>query len=199
MALKNEILQKHLNLTKKAKKQYSHFKAFDDPDYQKKLATLEMELTTANNNDNLISPKNYSLQNEHKIDTNATQNEHKIDTNATQNRHKCDTNATQNRHKIDTKCDTKCDTTLPIVVSSYINNNKLLTTTALPEEYKTLDFSCLTNIGFGESHVIQIHREHTKKPELTLSPEVIQNSINAFAFDLKHNDISADFKNSPAS
>ena len=87
--------------------------------------------------------------------------------------------------------------TIPPLVSSYIFNNKLLTTTALPEEFKMLDFSCLTNIGFDESHVIQIHREYTKKPELTLSTEIIQNSINAFAFDLKHNNISNDFKSSP--
>jgi hypothetical protein len=31
-----------------------------------------------------------------------------------------------------------------------------------------------------------------------LSAEIIQNSINAFAFDLKHNEIAGAFKNSPA-
>ena len=80
------------------------------------------------------------------------------------------------------------------VVSSYINT----TTTFLPEELQQIDFSPLSDIGFDESHIIQICREHKKKPELALSVEIIQNSINAFAFDLKHNDVASGFKSSPA-
>ena len=38
--------------------------------------------------------------------------------------------------------------------------------------------------------IIQIFREYEKKPELTLSAEIIQDSINALAFDLKHNNIT---------
>ena len=79
------------------------------------------------------------------------------------------------------------------VSSSYIN-----TTTYIPEVFQQIDYAPLSNIGFDESHIIQIHREHKKTPELSLSAEIIQNSINAFAFDLKHNDVASTFKNSPA-
>ena len=113
-----------------------------------------------------------------------------------ENEYKVGANRVQTEYKVGPQPGSQPGTA--VVVSSYINNNdKLLTTTALPEEFKALDISCLTNIGFDESHVIQIYREYTKKPELTLSPEIIQNSINAFSFDLKHNNISNDFKGSP--
>ena len=79
------------------------------------------------------------------------------------------------------------------VCSSYIN-----ITTYIPAEFEKIDFSPLSDIGFDESHIIQIYREHKKNPELSLSAEIIQNSINAFAFDLKHNKIAGTFKNSPA-
>ncbi len=74
--------------------------------------------------------------------------------------------------------------------SNYIKN----TTTTLPEAFKQIDCSPLVEIGFDESHIIQIHREYIQKPELSLSAEIIQNSINALAFDLKHNNIANTFK-----
>jgi len=80
-------------------------------------------------------------------------------------------------------------------VCSSINN---ITTTYLPEEFQQIDYASLKKIGFDESHLIQIYRELSKKPEISLSAEVIQNSINSFAFDLKHNDVASTFKNSPA-
>ena len=78
------------------------------------------------------------------------------------------------------------------VVSSYINN-----TTNIPKIFKQIDYSPLRDFGFDESHIIQIYREHTKNPELALSAEIIQNSINALAYDLKHNDVAGSFKHSP--
>ena len=63
---------------------------------------------------------------------------------------------------------------IPVVSSSYIIN----TTTTLPEEIKRIDYSPLADVGFNESHLIQIHREHMQKPELSLSADIIQNSIN---------------------
>jgi len=78
------------------------------------------------------------------------------------------------------------------VVSSYINN-----TTNIPENFKQIDFSPLIDFGFDESHIIQIYREYTKKPELSLSADIIQNSIYALAFDLKHNNVAESFKHSP--
>jgi len=92
-----------------------------------------------------------------------------------------------------TESTTESTTTPTLVSSSYIT-----TTTYLPEEFRKIDCSPLKDIGFDDSHIIQIHREHAKNQELILSAEIIQNSINAFAFDLKHNDIASAFKNSPA-
>jgi hypothetical protein len=99
---------------------------------------------------------------------------------------------TQTRHKLDTKPDTKPNTTPSIVSSSYIN-----TTTYLSEDFKQIDYSSLIEFGFDESHIIQIYREYLKKPEISLSAEIVQNSINALAFDLKHNNVAVSFKNSP--
>ena len=79
------------------------------------------------------------------------------------------------------------------VCSSYNIN----TTTYSQENFQQIDYSPLEDYGFDESHIIQIYREYTKNPELALSSEIIQNSINALAFDLKHNNVAVSFKNSP--
>ena len=102
-------------------------------------------------------------------------------------------NLTQTRHKLDTKPNTEPNTNASIVSSSYIN-----TTTTLPDDLKQIDCSPLSEIGFDESHIIQIHREHMQKPEISLSADIIQNSINALAFDLKYNNAINDFKRPPA-
>ena len=86
---------------------------------------------------------------------------------------------------------TQISTQPPPIVSSSIN----ITTTTDPE---TIDCSPLADEGFGDSHIIQIRKEYALKPELALSDEIIQNSIDAMAFDLKHNDVRRTFKNSPA-
>ena len=96
-------------------------------------------------------------------------------------------------NELDNNRVTTRETTSHVVSSSYIN-----TTTYIPTEFEKIDFFPLSDIGFDESHIIQIYREHKKNPELSLSVEIIQNSINAFAFDLKHNKIAGTFKNSPA-
>jgi DNA-binding MarR family transcriptional regulator len=80
------------------------------------------------------------------------------------------------------------------IVSSNINT----TTTYIPESLRQIDYSPLSEIGFDEAHIIQIYREHTKSPELALSTDIIQNSIYALAFDLKHNNVAENFKCSPA-
>lgn len=99
---------------------------------------------------------------------------------------------TQTRHKIHTESNTKLNTSSSVVSSS------IITTTTLPEDFKQIDFSALSEIGFDESHIIQIHREYVQKPEVSLSAEIIQNSINALAFDLKYNNVSNDLKRPPA-
>ena len=69
--------------------------------------------------------------------------------------------------------------------------------TMLPEDLKNIDYSALEEIGFDESHIIQIYREYMKKPELSLSVDIIQDSINALAFDLKHNNVAKNLKHHP--
>jgi hypothetical protein len=76
------------------------------------------------------------------------------------------------------------------------SNISINTITTLPEDLKQIDCSPLAEIGFNESHIIQIHREYIQKPELVLSAEIIQNSIHALAFDLKHNSVV--FRQPPA-
>ena len=56
----------------------------------------------------------------------------------------------------------------------------------------------MEHIGFSKSHLIQIYRELVRKPELMLSAEMIQESIDALAFDLKYNSVASTFKNSPS-
>ena len=89
------------------------------------------------------------------------------------------------------------ESTKPSTTSSD-SNICINTTTTLPEDFKQIDFSALSEIGFDESHVIQIYREYSQKPELSLSAEIVQNSINALAFDLKYNNVANDLKRPPA-
>lgn len=65
-------------------------------------------------------------------------------------------------------------------------------------EFKGIDYEILSGIGFNRSHIIQIQREYKNKPEVVLPIDIIQDSIDAMAFDLKHNDVAKDFKISPA-
>ena len=81
--------------------------------------------------------------------------------------------------------------------SANVSSSNINTTTTLPEIFRKIDYYPLKDIGFDESHIIQIYREYTKNPELALTTEIIQNSINALAFDLKHNNVAGSFKNSP--
>ena len=84
------------------------------------------------------------------------------------------------------------------VVSSSINTTTYLPETRLPNEWELVDCSSLEHIGFSKSHLIQIYRELARKPELMLSAEMIQESIDALAFDLKYNSVASTFKNSPS-
>lgn len=102
-------------------------------------------------------------------------------------------NSTQTELKQDSERYSERYSNAPIV-SSNINT----TTTYIPESLRQIDYSPLSEIGFDEAHIIQIYREHTKSPELALSTDIIQNSIYALAFDLKHNNAAENFKCSPA-
>ena len=112
--------------------------------------------------------------------------------------HKLNTKWTQTEHKLNTELNTELNTAPPVVSSSYIN-----TTTNLgldiPKNWEGISIDALEHIGFSKSHLVQIYRQYEKNPEgPQLSPELIQSSIDAFAFDLKYNNTENDFKKEPA-
>ena len=79
--------------------------------------------------------------------------------------------------------------TLPY--SSSINN----TTTKTNIDEKIIDISLLSDYGFFEEHIQQLLRITSEnKP---LNPDVIQNSINYFYYDLKYNGKEKEIKKTP--
>lgn len=87
------------------------------------------------------------------------------------------------------KLESQPRTSAPVVSSSYIN-----TTT---NNLEGIDFSSLAGIGFSQSHLLQIDREYQINPNVALPKDTIQESIEALAFDLKHNKDKLRFKNDP--
>ena len=78
-------------------------------------------------------------------------------------------------------------TSKPSSSSSDINT----TTTELSNEWKKIDISLLESIGLNFSHLTQLQRS-----EIT-STEIVQDSINHFAYDLIHNNKSKEIKTTP--
>lgn len=76
----------------------------------------------------------------------------------------------------------------PSVSTNGINVNRYL-----PEEWLAIDFSALTEIGFNQSHLCQLYKESK------LTPEVVQESIDHFVFDLQYNNKKMNIKTSPIS
>ncbi len=103
--------------------------------------------------------------------------------------HKLNTKWTQTEHKADTELDTKPNTTMPS--SSGILNILKETTTGdgnknsfnqdIPENWR-LDIEPLQQIGFTQTHLKQIASQNK------LSPQLVQDSIYGFAFDIENND-----------
>ncbi len=65
--------------------------------------------------------------------------------------------------------------------SSSIYNNKN-TTTSLPEDWKKINYEPLQHIGFTESQIRQLHDTGMT------DPEIVQDSINRFAYSLEYSD-----------
>ena len=59
------------------------------------------------------------------------------------------------------------------------------------EEWKKVDLSPLTEIGFSQTHLFQMAKQNL------ITPEVVQESIHAFAFDLTKNDKAKSLKKTP--
>lgn len=72
----------------------------------------------------------------------------------------------------------------PLAKSIYSSSNNLNinTTTSLPEEWKKINFNLLEHIGFSETQLRQLHDSNTTMPE------IVQDSINRFAYSLQYND-----------
>lgn len=55
------------------------------------------------------------------------------------------------------------------------------------DPWDAIDFSCLESIGFNKKHLLQFKNKNT--------PDVVQESINHFAYSLKHNKKTKDYTN----
>ena len=75
--------------------------------------------------------------------------------------------------------------------SIYSSSNKINTTTALPEDWKKINYSPLEAIGFAEQHLLDIYSSNL------CDPNVVQESIYHFAFGLeegRHKDYDSPLK-----
>ena len=61
----------------------------------------------------------------------------------------------------------------------------------LGEDWQGVDTSPLSHIGFGKAHILQLARDGK------LTPELVQDSIHHFAFDLNKNDKAKELRKSP--
>lgn len=68
-------------------------------------------------------------------------------------------------------------------LSTYSSNiNNYITTTSLPEEWKKINFESLEHIGFSETQLRQLFDSNMT------SPDIVQDSINRFAYSLQYSD-----------
>lgn len=82
--------------------------------------------------------------------------------------------------------------------SGGVNTTDLNTTTTncnpareLPEGWGAVEYSLLANIGFAQTHLLQLSKLEA------LDPSIVQDSIYHFAFDLKHNNKAPSIKGDP--
>jgi len=103
----------------------------------------------------------------------------------------------QTEDKLGTELGTETRTSLSSSSSSSnIYNNKTTTTSGaekskLEDEWLKVNIEPLLNIGFTETHLGQIASQNL------FSPDIVQNSIYAFAFDLENNDKAKTLKKDP--
>ena len=102
----------------------------------------------------------------------------------------------ETEHKLESQTEHKVDTN--ILSSSIYNINTTtkakdlnLLPQQLPTEWQNLDIEPLSQIGFTTNHLSQISIQNK------LSPQVVQDSIYAFAFDLQENDKAKSIKGDP--
>lgn len=107
--------------------------------------------------------------------------------------HKLDTKYTQIEHKPDTEQHTE-QHTMPASSSSLINKTTTETNNKneLPDEWLNTDIELLDIINFHKGHLIQLFRHG-------LDLDVVQQSINHYAFDLIENEKAKQIKTDPLS
>jgi hypothetical protein len=99
----------------------------------------------------------------------------------------------QIRQQSDNKSDNIENSSSSFLLNTTTTTNDFgnLNTWLLSNEWKTLDIEPLKEIGFTTTHLNQIASQNK------LSPQVVQDSIYAFAFDLQENDKSKSIKGDP--
>jgi hypothetical protein len=96
----------------------------------------------------------------------------------------------QTRAKVEPELETELKPNSPSS-SSFLSKDSKETTTSIPEEFQEIDITALLPYGFTEKHLLQIiDRSGFDK-------EMIQDSIDAFAFDLRRNNLKAKLKTTP--
>ena len=79
----------------------------------------------------------------------------------------------------------------PVTSLSSSSSNLKTTTTALPPDWIHVDIQSLAEIGLTTNHLAQLYKQDG------CSPELVQDSIYHFAFDLKQNNKAKEIKTSP--
>jgi hypothetical protein len=79
----------------------------------------------------------------------------------------------------------------PLAIPTYSNSSLInkRTITSLPEDWKCINFSALNEIGFSETQLKQLCESGQT------SPDVIQESINHFAYSLEYNEKAKSYEN----
>ena len=107
--------------------------------------------------------------------------------------HKINAYEKQTGHKPNTKLDTTLHSSSNLYKTTTTDNEQNLNQSliGLQIEWKNLDIEPLSKIGFTTNHLYQIASQNK------LSPQVVQDSIYAFAFDLQENDKAKNIKGDP--
>jgi DNA-binding HxlR family transcriptional regulator len=99
----------------------------------------------------------------------------------------------KNNEQIDNKVGAKprADSSLSSSISSNLVTTREEFKKFLPENWEHIETDDLSKIGFTREHLLQLCKNEN------LNPEIVQESINAFAFDLEENGKADRIKGSP--
>ena len=99
--------------------------------------------------------------------------------------------ATQPTTQPTTSVSSSSSSTNNIINTTTTSDKEILNPHVLIDEWKNIDIEPLNNIGFTKTHLTQIASQNL------LSAAIVQDSINAFAFDIQENNKSASLKGDP--